>query len=353
MSAARHDHVLHTWKAYGSAAPQRLLEEYWPRVLPLVEGRPVEDKGAATNRAWFAALEAFDELVSYGDSATLLRRSVELLRDAIGLERAAVFLLHDGETLRGTFGTGVDGQTTDERHIAFTVGDSHRAAFVLASQGLGQWSRFRGVPLFAQQGSRTVVVRQGENVIVPIPSQRGCIGLVACDWGLTGSATDPDALLRTAVFTRVLSPLLGRCMTSATWVGAPGSGGATADLVGAAIRRLRTNPDEDRETLAKALGTTADRLGRAFKAEIGETLLEYRNRLRLERFFSVVDPRGGNLLPAALEAGFGSYAQFHRVFHDVFRCAPIDYLKHAHGAVGPASALLGKSRETGRRDRDE
>jgi transcriptional regulator GlxA family with amidase domain len=44
------------------------------------------------------------------------------------------------------------------------------------------------------------------------------------------------------------------------------------------------------------------------------SLVEYRNRLRLERFSMLLDKQGENLLEAALAAGFGSYAQFHRVF---------------------------------------
>lgn len=40
--------------------------------------------------------------------------------------------------------------------------------------------------------------------------------------------------------------------------------------------------------------------------------------LRIERFFTLVSPDGGNLLQAALDAGFGSYAQFHRVFRELW-----------------------------------
>jgi len=82
--------------------------------------------------------------------------------------------------------------------------------------------------------------------------------------------------------------------------------------------------------LARRLGTTADKLGRAFKATLGESVRDYRNRLRLGRFLSLVDPSGGNLLQAALDAGFGSYAQFHRVFRSQFGCSPIEYLRRGH-----------------------
>src|SRR5690606_37770401 len=131
-----------------------------------------------------------------------------------------------------------------------------------------------------------------------------------------------------AVFARILGPLLTPWLKTVDPAVVTAHNSSAQQLVGAAIRRLRVDPNEDRHAMAKALGTTADRLGRVFKAEMGETLPDYRNRLRLERFFAVVEPEGGNLLRAALDAGFGSYAQFTRVFHTAFDCAPIEYLRH-------------------------
>lgn len=343
MNAAVQQHVVRTWLGYKDAAPARLLCDTWPQVPPVPGGgldrppktehpssperpeAPVQHRSSA--QAWLSSLAAFDELRAYNDFATLLRRGVELLREAIGVERAAIFLLEPDQRLVGSFGTGTGGETTDERHIAFEMGNSHREAFTLCNQGLAQWLRFSNVPLFAQSGDQTVVLRMGENVIVPIPGNGGCIGLIACDWGLTGAASDTETLVRTAVFARIIGPLLYPWLTSVPQSHLPATNSAAQQLVGAAIRRLRVDPNEDRRAIAKALGTTADRLGRVFKAEMGETMPEYRNRLRLERFFAVVDAEGGNLLRAALDAGFGSYAQFHRVFHGAFGCSPIEYLK--------------------------
>jgi transcriptional regulator GlxA family with amidase domain len=60
--------------------------------------------------------------------------------------------------------------------------------------------------------------------------------------------------------------------------------------------------------------------------------VEYRNRLRLDRFESLLGQGPANLLDAALEAGFGSYAQFHRVFRARLHASPRDYLRPAGGA---------------------
>jgi AraC-like DNA-binding protein len=55
-------------------------------------------------------------------------------------------------------------------------------------------------------------------------------------------------------------------------------------------------------------------LSRIFKAQTGVSLTRFRNQRRLERFTALYGSgRRTTALAAALEAGFGSYAQFYRV----------------------------------------
>jgi methylphosphotriester-DNA--protein-cysteine methyltransferase len=68
-------------------------------------------------------------------------------------------------------------------------------------------------------------------------------------------------------------------------------------------------------------------LARVFKRDMGMSLVEYRNRLRLDRFWILVDGGRPSLLEAALAAGFGSYAQFHRVFRAQRQVTPREYLR--------------------------
>lgn len=335
--------VRRTWQTYRPAAlPLKVLCESWPAVPPRFEGGALGESRARGEvaRAWLMALAACDELLEHRDWDTLLRRSVELLRERIGLERAAIFLLDpSGKRLFGTWGTDAEGRTTDERGIAFDVGTSHREAFTHAKTGSAQWSRFDGVPLFAETTEGTVVLRTGENVIIPIPGRDGDLGLVACDWAISGARADLETLLRATVFTRVLAPQLEwlalRSVPSGpepcTPVGPPVAlEGNDTRLSALAAALLHDDPNTDRASLARKLGTTPGRLGRAFKTALGESVGEYRNRVRVQRFLVVVDPRGGNLLEAALDAGFGSYAQFHRVFRRAFGRSPIEYLREQH-----------------------
>jgi transcriptional regulator GlxA family with amidase domain len=78
--------------------------------------------------------------------------------------------------------------------------------------------------------------------------------------------------------------------------------------------------------LARATHMTPRTLAKHFRAQVGVSLLDYRNRIRVERFLSLVERDGRNLLDAALEAGFGSYAQFHRVFRSLLGVTPKEYL---------------------------
>lgn len=58
----------------------------------------------------------------------------------------------------------------------------------------------------------------------------------------------------------------------------------------------------------------------------GRGFVEWRNLTRLERFH-ILYPESGDLLTAALEAGFGSYSQFHRVFSEVVGATPGEWAK--------------------------
>jgi AraC-like DNA-binding protein len=84
------------------------------------------------------------------------------------------------------------------------------------------------------------------------------------------------------------------------------------------------------DDLARQAGLSPARLSRLFKQQAGISLTAFRQRKCLERFLRLYG-RGARytLLEAALEAGFGSYAQFHRVFGSVMRMSPAAYRKSA------------------------
>lgn len=80
--------------------------------------------------------------------------------------------------------------------------------------------------------------------------------------------------------------------------------------------------------LAHRVGLSGSRLSRLFKEQTGSSLVDFRNRQRIERFQQMYESgRERTLLNAALDAGFGSYPQFHRVFRQLMGCSPAEYAR--------------------------
>ena len=88
--------------------------------------------------------------------------------------------------------------------------------------------------------------------------------------------------------------------------------------VEAVTRLLRADPDAgDLATLARAARLSSSHLSRIFKEQTGVSISRFRNQQRLQRFLHLYGTgRRTTAMAAALEAGFGSYAQFYRVFRE-------------------------------------
>jgi transcriptional regulator GlxA family with amidase domain len=89
-----------------------------------------------------------------------------------------------------------------------------------------------------------------------------------------------------------------------------------------ALSSLLGRPDLKRSELARLIHGNESEVSRYFHRDIGLTLVAYRTRLRLLRFIELVEAGGRSFLAAAIEAGFGSYSQCHRVFRQAFACTP-------------------------------
>ncbi len=322
-----------------------------PMVMRRVDWPSVIGKGLSSNfqrrpaGSSVSVLSAADELLSYRDFETITRRSVEVARDRLGLERVALFLLGDDGQLYGSFGTGMMGETTDERDIVFSPGEAHRDAISRFLSGASRWLVLEDVPMVTQREGRTEVIGQGWNALTPIRSREKMVGLFANDAALTKAPLDEAKQADLAVLATILGNLFelkGLDAAALPWAptlpATPRQDQALRAAVlspdvRSTILLMREQPSLSTSELARRNHVTPRALAKHFRAEVGIPLLDYRNRLRIEKFLAL---SGGdaNLLEAALDAGFGSYAQFHRVFRQQMGVTPKEYLAQRQRSPG-------------------
>ena len=103
-----------------------------------------------------------------------------------------------------------------------------------------------------------------------------------------------------------------------------------------AVLALLAQPDQDwtQADLARQVRLSPYYLSELFRRQTGLALPDYRNRLRLQEFFRRSSARPDlRLLQHALDSGFGSDAQFYRIFTAALGLSPRAWLRQA--APGP------------------
>lgn len=285
--------------------------------------------GASDLGRVLAVLSAADELAGCRDASTMLRLAIELARERLGLERVGLYMRDRGADriiMRGTWGTGSKGEITDERSLFHELAPREYNA-LLGSRLCGGLGMYRDqAPWFANEpGRASTVIGQGWVMATPLVAARDVVGVMYNDCALTQSPIDEGKQAAAAVFCTLLAVLYLSKRGTVAWQPLPRKSGQSP-LVERILRALSEDLPMTGERLARELGVSPGHLARSFKRETGVSLVDYRNRLRIDRFFEAIHRTGstGNLLDAALEAGFGSYAQFHRVYRKFLGTTPRD-----------------------------
>jgi AraC-like DNA-binding protein len=300
--------------------PLRLSE------TPLTLGNDAESRapdGASEWRGVVSVLAAVDEIAACADIDSMLKKAVELGRTRLGLERVGIYLsekLADGTiAMRGTWGTGRAGETTDEHRFWHECSPTDCEILRRTQVSGGLWLSYPESPYLAQKDGQSLIIGSGWVAVTPLVSGGEVVGMMYNDTALSHSPVDDGKQARAAVFCRLLADLIvRRTVVEQREERSP--------LVREILASLGREPPVSGEQLAKELGISPGHLARSFKSEMGCSLVEYRNRQRVERFFATVDRGGSNIQEAAEEAGFGSYAQFHRVFRKLIGTTPREYL---------------------------
>jgi PAS domain S-box-containing protein len=158
-----------------------------------------------------AVLEAADELVTITDPELLRRRVVELAREKLGAERCSLYLDTGGLQLIGTYGTDLEGRTTDERGARI---ERHHHQLPLHPPSVPperRWHRFETEPVVLQ-GDRLRKIRSRRVwvVVTPIRSQAGFVGSLCNDAAISGAPLNEVLQERLALYASIVGGLIER-----------------------------------------------------------------------------------------------------------------------------------------------
>jgi PAS domain S-box-containing protein len=150
----------------------------------LVVVRDIEERKRTTERerqtsaSLRAAIEAAQELMDCTDLDMLYRRSIELAREKLGLERCGLHLLdEDQQYLLGTYGTDEHGQTIDERQARVAI--TERSEVFTVPDRL--WNVLQRPFNHVREGVVQVLPQSGWIAATPIRSRRQNIGMLYND----------------------------------------------------------------------------------------------------------------------------------------------------------------------------
>ncbi|MCC7493080.1 MAG: response regulator [Fimbriimonadaceae bacterium] len=216
-------------------------------------------------------LQMADALLDCEDVSGFCRAAVETARAGLGVERCGVFF-RDGDRVRPTFGTDLDGQTTDERRHSFELNHLWRAWFgepadldrpwIVAERNHTNWT-----------GHGRTVIGRGWVAVTPIRARGQTLALLLNDTAISGHQMDPLQQDLLATFCAQLGPLLERVQL---------------------VERLRTSEARYREVVEDQTELIC-----RFRAEgellfVNEAYCRYFGRLRDEllgrSFFELVPP---------------------------------------------------------------
>jgi PAS domain S-box-containing protein len=105
----------------------------------ITDRKEAEKRQRATTQDLRGIVEIAYELIVCPDLDTMVRRAIELARDRLGLERCSIFFCERGY-VRGTYGTDLNGKTTDERQYFIPLDDVWQERFRPRSRQDSRWN---------------------------------------------------------------------------------------------------------------------------------------------------------------------------------------------------------------------
>jgi AraC-like DNA-binding protein len=270
-----------------------------------------------------------ERLARLEDTEQLTREAVEFARDTLGIERVGLHLVESTEPqiiMRGTWGTSDRGCTTCERDLAHTCTPEDFESFQTLHERGELWE-YRALEPHGPERRRLPWTREDRDwlAITPLIATGEVLGVFYNDTAITRTPLDNMKQVNLAMFAIVLTGLTRNRLARAPVDRSTSPVPKISRFMQKVLADLERDPQLSGAQLAQRFRVSPGHMARTFKAEVGTSLVEYRNRLRLERFFVAMQAGQSNLNEAALQAGFGSYAQFRRVHWQLTGAAPSEY----------------------------
>jgi AraC-like DNA-binding protein len=269
---------------------------------------------------------AIDRLDQLSDLDRLTRKAVEFARETLAMERVCIYLVESTEpqvVMRGTWGTSDRGAITDERGLAHIYArDDFEALHTLHECG-ALWE-YRSLDPPATDRRCLPWTREDRDWLAttPLVTAGRVVALFYNDTAISRAPLDSAQQAKLAVFGSLLAGVISQRLARQPLDRGSPPVPKTSRFIHKVLYDLDREPQLSGEELARRFRVSSGHLARTFKAEVGTSLVDYRNRLRLERFFAAMQRGKLSIQDAAIQAGFGSYAQFHRVHRQLTGLAP-------------------------------
>ncbi len=185
------------------------ITHYQGVVLDITERKHAEEAQQALVNGLRTVLNMADDLIACPTEDALFLRATELARERLKLERCGVLVL-DGDVLRGTYGTGLRGETTDEHQHRIPLDDAWRERLRPRGPMEDRWE-LATEPHRVWRGDHFEDRAPGWVAVTPIQSStQDVIGAFCNDTAI--SRTPPDPILQevVAVFCSLLANMVAR-----------------------------------------------------------------------------------------------------------------------------------------------
>lgn len=185
------------------------ITHYQGIVIDITERKQAEEAQRALLEGLRNVLIVADDLIACPTEDALYLRAVELARERLRVERCGIFI-RIGDWLVGTYGTGLQRETTDEHAFRFRIDEKWLARLRPRQPEETRWMVVRESRM-VWRGDHMEELKEGWVAITPIQSNtQEVIGVLCNDAAITDAPLDSIVQETLAVFCSLLANMVAR-----------------------------------------------------------------------------------------------------------------------------------------------